>query len=182
MNFTKASWYQNSDGVWLSLKVEQPQQAKEFVAKMKDKVYTAELKEYRKKRSLDANAYLWVLCQKIAEAVRNITKEDVYQEAVKNVGQFEFLSLRNDAVDAFIRRWSSRGLGWFAEKLDDCKIPNYTKVIVYYGSSTYDTREMSVLLDYVINLAKDLDIETATPDEIAIMKSRWDDAQADKGA
>ena len=182
VEFNKAKWMQDVDGFWLLLKVQQPRKAQAFVAGMRDKLNTAEIKEYRKKRSLDANAYLWVLCQKIAEAVRNITKEDVYQEAVKNVGQFEFLPLRNDVVDTFIRRWSSRGLGWFAEKLDDCKIPNYTKVIVYYGSSTYDTREMSILLDYVINLAKDLDIETATPDEIALMKSRWDDAQADKGA
>lgn len=174
IQFTKSKWLQDSEGgLWLSLKVTVPNLAKEFVSGMQDKLYDAKLQLHREKRSLDANALLWVLCQKISEAVRNITKEEVYQEAVRQVGQFEFLPIRNDAVDTFISRWSYKGLGWFAEKVDDSKLDGYTKVIAYYGSSVYDTREMSVLLDYIVNEAKDLDIETAPPEEIERIKSLW---------
>ena len=62
------------------------------------------------------------------------------------------------------------------EIVDDSKLPGYKKVLAYYGSSVYDTREMSVLLDYVVNTAKDMEIETATPDELARMMAGWDSA------
>lgn len=60
------------------------------------------------------------------------------------------------------------------EIVDDSKLPGYKKVIAYYGSSVYDTREMSVLLDYVVNTAKDMELETATPDELERMKTGWE--------
>jgi hypothetical protein len=170
--FDKAKWSQDGEGFWLSLKVRAPAIAKEFAAGMKEKLYVATLKEYRKKRSLDANAYLWVLCQKISEVIRN-TKEFVYQDAIKNVGQFDFFPLRNDAVETFLHRWNCRGMGWFAEEFEDSKLAGYKKIIAYYGSSVYDTREMSVLIDYIVNEAKELDIETMTPQELALLKSRW---------
>jgi len=171
--FDKAKWSQDSEGFWLSLRVRAPIAAREFVGRMKDKMYSASLKEHREKRSLDANAYLWVLCQKIAEVVRYTTKEEVYREAIKRVGQFEYLPIREDAVDTFIKRWNDKGLGWFAEQVEDSKLPGYIKVIAYYGSSVYDTKEMSVLIDDVIDTAKELDIETATPEELARMKDEW---------
>lgn len=179
IQFDKAKWNQDSEGFWLSLRVKAPALAKEFVSGIQDRIYDAELKQHREKRSLDANSYCWVLCQKIAEAVRNITKEEVYQDAVKHSGQFEPLVLKNDAVETFIHRWSGHGLGWFAEKIEG-NMPGYTQVIAYYGSSVYDTKEMSVLLDYVVNLAKDLGIETDTPEQLAIMKEEYEIAQTNK--
>jgi hypothetical protein len=172
LQFDFAKWQQDSEGFWLLLKAKAPALAKEFVAGMKYKNYVATLKEYRQKRSLDANAYLWVLCQKISEVIRN-TKEFVYQDAIKNVGQFDFFPLRNDAVETFLHRWNCRGMGWFAEEFEDSKLAGYKKIIAYYGSSVYDTREMSVLIDYIVNEAKELDIETMTPQELALLKSRW---------
>jgi hypothetical protein len=170
--FDKAKWNQDPDGFWLSLRVNSPAQAKSFVSEMQNRPYDAELKQHREKRSLDANAYLWVLCQKISEVVKGTNKESVYQDAVKHSGQFEMLVFKDDAVETFIHRWAGHGLGWFAEKIDG-NIPGYSQVIAYYGSSVYDTHEMSVLLDYVVNLAKDLEIQTATPDELERMKSLW---------
>ena len=180
LEFDRSRWSNDSEGFWLSLRVREPQAARQFVGGMADKPYIAELREKRGKRSLDANAYLWVLCQKIAEAVGNITKDDVYRRAVHEVGQFEILPIRVEALDAFIRKWHGHGTGWIAEKQDDSKLPGYVRVIAYYGSSVYDTQEMSVLLNYIIDEAKQLNIETATPDELALMKARWEDAQANK--
>ena len=131
-----------------------------------------EIKKFRQKRSLDANAYLWVLCDEIAKTIRG-TKEEVYQQAVKDVGVFEFVLLIEKAVDRFIENWNEKGLGWFAEKLDNSKIDGCVKVMVYYGSSTYNTKEMSRLIDYIVDEAEGLGIATKTPDEIANLKSLW---------
>ena len=131
----------------------------------------AEIKQYRPKRSLDANAYLWVLCQKLAEKIGG-TKEDIYKEAIRKAGQFDFIAVANSAVDQFIKAWQSKGLGWYAEasesKIDGCK-----KVMVYYGSSVYNSKEMSHLIDYIISECKINGIETLAPDELARMKNEW---------
>ena len=162
LEFDRARWTQDGEGFWLCLRVKVPQAARRFVNESKGKKYIAKLTEWHKKRSLDANAYLWVLCQKIAERVKNITKEQVYKSAVREVGQFEILPIREDATHEFIRKWQGRGTGWIAEIQDESKLPGYLRVIAYYGSSVYDTREMSVLLDYIIDEAQNLGIETAT--------------------
>ena len=47
------------------------------------------------------------------------------------------------------------------------------QMLCYYGSSTYDTREMSVLIDGVVSECKELDIETISPTELREMKERW---------
>jgi hypothetical protein len=138
-----------------------------------DKLLSVEIKQHREKRSLDSNGYLWTLCQKIAEVI-NSTKEEVYKKFIRDVGQFEILPIREEAVDHWIAVWSSRGLGWYAEVIDDSKIPGYKKVISYYGSSVYDTKAMSVLLDEIVTQAKELEIETLPPAEIASLKNLWD--------
>jgi len=131
----------------------------------------------RQKRSLDSNAYCWILCQKMAEVLskdkgRIYTKEDMYKTAIREVGQFETLAVMEDAAEQFIKVWNSRGLGWHAEEMDS-KIAGCKKVIAYYGSSCYDTKAMSVLIDYIVQEAKELNIETMTPQELSLMKQEW---------
>jgi len=135
------------------------------------KTLDVEIKQHRNKRSLDANAYMWTLCQKIAEALHT-TKEDVYKKAIREVGQFEILAVREDATESFIRVWNSRGLGWYAEEMDS-KIPGCKKIIAYYGSSVYDTKQMSVLIDYIVSECKELGIETMPPEELKALKNEW---------
>jgi len=113
-----------------------------------------------------------VLCQKIAEVLRT-TKELVYQKFIRDVGQFEIVPIKNEAVERWIEVWNSKGLGWFAEVMEDSKLKGYKKVISYYGSSCYDSREMSVLLDEVVRECKELNIETLPPDEIKALKESW---------
>jgi hypothetical protein len=136
------------------------------------KLLTVEISKQKKKRSLDANALLWVLCQKIAEVIHT-TKESVYQKFIKEVGQFEIVPIKAEAVERWIEVWNSKGLGWFAEVIEDSKLPGYKKVISYYGSSCYDQREMSVLLDEVVSQCKELNIEVLPPAEIEALKESW---------
>ena len=135
---------------------------------------TVDVKKYRPQRSMDANAYMWVLCDKIAQAVK-ATKESVYREIIKRVGVFSIIAAQEDKAEAVINGWEGRGIGWVAETMDGCKINGCVRIMLYYGSSTYNTDEFSRLLDEIISDAKDLGIETATPEEIALMKARWND-------
>jgi hypothetical protein len=136
------------------------------------KLLAIEISKQKKKRSLDANSLLWVLCQKIAEVIHS-TKESVYQGFIKDVGQFEIVPIKNEAVERWIEVWKGKGLGWFAEVMEDSKLPGYKKVISYYGSSIYDQHEMSVLLDEVVRECKGLNIETLTPTQLSELKSAW---------
>jgi hypothetical protein len=145
------------------------QELKDIVSK--GKLLAVEIKQHRQKRSLDANAYCWVLCQKIAEVIRS-TKEEVYKKAIREVGQFEMLAIQEDAAEQFIKVWNSRGLGWYAEETDS-KIKGCKKIMAYYGSSCYDTKAMSVLIDYIVQEAQELDIETMTKEEVESLKQQW---------
>jgi hypothetical protein len=136
------------------------------------KLLAIEVSQQKRKRSLDSNSYLWILSQKIAEALHT-TKELVYQKVIRDVGQFEIVPIKNEAVERWIEVWKGKGLGWFAEVMEDSKIPGYKKVISYYGSSVYDQHEMSVLLDEIVSQCKELDIETMSSKELETLKSNW---------
>ena len=74
----------------------------ETIENLKDSKLSIEIKKYRKKRSLDANAYCWVLCDKIAKTI-GATKEEVYKDAVSNVGTFEPMIVEERAFENFKR-------------------------------------------------------------------------------
>lgn len=134
--------------------------------------------KYKEKRSNDANAYFWVLCGKLAAKTKQ-NKVDIYRELIRGIGDnFEILPIRNDAVDRFVTNWSldsngKKRLGWICDILGESKLEGYTNVCAYYGSSTYDTKQMSDLIDSIIIECKEQGIQTMTPDQIAEMKARW---------
>lgn len=143
----------------------------EEINDLMDKELSVEIKPYRKRRSLDANSYCWVLCQKLSEKL-NCTKEDIYKEAIRKAGQFDFIAVTESAADQFLKAWQSKGLGWYAEALES-KIEGCKKIMVYYGSSVYDSKEMAHLIDYIVSECKELGIETMTPAEISRMMNEW---------
>ena len=118
--------------------------------RLKDSDVDIEIKKASQPRSKDANAFCWAMCSDIAKAITPpITKEFVYRKAIREVGEYEPLPIRNDAVETFQRRWSEKGTGWFAEVIDDSKLKGYKLVFAYYGSSTYDSAAMSRLIEYL---------------------------------
>lgn len=135
----------------------------------KEKVF--EIKEHKLKRSLNANAYCWVLMNKIADAIK-ITKEEVYREYIKNKGIFRLITMNKDATDTFIRVWQEKGLGWICD-ISESKYEGMVDVVAYYGTSSYNTKQMANFIDYVVDEAKNLGIETLPPDEIERLKSLW---------
>lgn len=136
-----------------------------------DAEYDIEIKKHRRRRSLDANAYMWVLADKIAEKVE-ATATEIYREAIHDVGVFRYIAVHEDKAKEVQDMWQHFGTGWIAE-IEDCSIPGSKNIKLYSGSSSYDTKQMSRLIDYLVNEAKGLNIETMTPDEIAKMKELW---------
>lgn len=125
-----------------------------------------EIKEHKEKRSLNSNSYCWVLITKIADVVR-ASKEDIYLLMLKRYGQSELVSVRSDInVNGYFKYCEIAGTSQLNGK-------EFTHYKVYKGSSEYDTREMSVLIDGVVSEAKLLGIETLTPEELERIKSAW---------
>ena len=126
-----------------------------------------ELKPYKQKRSLSANAYAWVLMDKLADKLRT-TKEEIYRHIIEQVGVFEEIKVTSpEAGQRFKRVWQNNGLGWLTKTIDD------TTILAYYGSSTYDTKQMARLIDYLQEECKEQGIETRPQWEVDAMLKEW---------
>lgn len=125
-----------------------------------------EVKEHREKRSLNANSYLWVLVGKIADLMRT-TKEEVYVNELKRYGQSDLVSVKSEIdVKGYFKYYEEAGTSKLNGK-------DFTHYRVFKGSSEYDSREMAVLIDGVVQDAEELGIETLPPHEIQKMKELW---------
>jgi hypothetical protein len=122
--------------------------------------------KYREKRSLNANNYAWKLLTEIANVIR-ASKEEVYLRMLKLYGQSEIISvLSHIPIGEYVKYCEEAGESTLNGKL-------FKHYKVYKGSSEFDTREMSIFLDGVVSEAKELGIQTMTPNEIANLKSLW---------
>ncbi|MBR6608804.1 MAG: hypothetical protein IKK99_01150 [Oscillospiraceae bacterium] len=148
------------------------------IEKYKGKPIDLALKQYRKGRSLDANGYFWVLAGKLAEAVRT-SKEDVYRAYIKEIGgNYDVVCVQDRAVESLVEGWSRNGLGWIAETTPS-KLKGCTNVLLYTGSSEYDTGQMARLIELAVQDCMTLGIETKTPTEIDNLLSLWERGTAD---
>lgn len=145
--------------------------------RMFDELKTAEklefkVKKFSKRRSLDANAYCWVLIGKIAEKT-GVSTTDVYRSAIKDVGgNYDVVCVQDRAVNSLCQSWQRMGLGWRTETYPS-KIEGCTNVILYYGSSSYDTAQMSRLINIIVQDCAELGIETRSPEEIESLLRSW---------
>lgn len=135
-----------------------------------------ELKKYSKKRSLDCNAYMWVLIQEIAEKLStqdiSITKEEIYRDAIKTVGAYTIVPIKTEAVDEWIRIWQSNGIGWVCDT-QPSKLEGFTNVMCYHGSSVYTQAEMNRLVNVIVENCRNLGIETKSKKEIDSLLKEW---------
>lgn len=131
-----------------------------------DKNKTFEIKEYHKKRSLNANAYAWALIGKIADVLRS-SKDEIYLEMLKKYGQSEIVSVLSDI--------NVTGYFKYFEQIATVRLQgkNFTHYKVFKGTSEYNTLEMAVFIDGVISEAEELGINTLPPDEVEKIKSLW---------
>lgn len=148
----------------LILKTSDVPEIRRFAYKFKAGNYEIELK--RKKRSLDANAYLWKLSTEIANVLR-AEKESIYVDMLKKYGQSDVVSVLSTVdVKGYFKYYDEFGKGYVNGK-------EFTHYRVYKGSSEYDVQEFSILLDGVIDEAKNLDIEVISERERSLMLEEW---------
>lgn len=175
MKTTQLKWSSDMEGTWLCALVEQEDAMFALENFEQGKVYNLELKKARnKKRSLDSNAYCWVLMDKLAEHYR-VAVSEVYRNFVREIGGNSEIVCMVDserAVDSFCKSWERNGLGWQTEVLPS-KIEGCVNVKVYYGSSTYDTAQMSRLIEMVVQECKDAGIETLSERERSLLLEEW---------
>jgi len=153
--------------------------------RLKDKEVTVTIRPRSRHRSLDANAYAWKLMDQLADALtvkraKPFTAVDVYRDAILQIpGVSESLLVRDDAATRLRIGWEHNGLGWQSRVMPSAQA-GYVTVILYYGSSSYDARQMGALIDYLISLAKELGVSTDTPEQIEKYKYYWAQAQAER--
>ena len=138
---------------------------------LKEAPVSFEIRKAASKRSRDANAFAWVLIDKIAEKMK-VSKTEVYRQAIREIGGVsETVCIQDKAVERLRAGWEKNGIGWQSDIMPS-KLPGCTNVILYYGSSTYDTAQMSRLIDLLIQEAEQLGIPTMK-DEAAELVGRW---------
>ncbi|MDD4278479.1 MAG: hypothetical protein PHX74_01965 [Candidatus Sumerlaeales bacterium] len=147
-----------------------PRQYIDDIKKLLNDDVNVEIKKWRERRSMSQNAYAWLLITKIAQCITPpMNKEDVYVLMLKRYGQGGIISIQKDKADGVMRAFDyymPKGEGEVNGK-------TFLHMMVYVGSSQYDTKEMSVFLSGIVEEAKDLGIETLTPQELERMKGEW---------
>lgn len=137
------------------------------------KAVNVEIKQARVHRSLDANAYAWVLIDKIAEKT-GLRKVEVYRQAIKEIGGVtDTVCVMDKAVDRLREGWAKNGLGWQTDVMLS-KVEGCTNVILYYGSSVYDSKQMAQLIDSLIQEAEALGIPTLPDSQAKKMIKNWE--------
>nr|DAO62648.1 MAG TPA: NinB protein [Caudoviricetes sp.] len=143
--------------------------------------YEITIQKKKNKRSLNASAYCWVLCQKIAEELSKtgyISKEDVYRKAIKDCSHFTYVPVREDAVERYITIWQAHGIGWIAEDAGECKnLKGYHNIMCYHGSSVYTTAEMARLIDCLTDECEQLGIKLEPSEYIQSLIEGWESEQ-----
>lgn len=129
--------------------------------------------KFRKRRSLDANAYCWVLIGRLAEKL-GIPRTEIYREAIREIGgNSDTVCVKTRAVKKLCDGWERNGLGWQAETMPS-KLAGCTNVVLYYGSSTYDTAQMSRLINNIVDECRIQGIETKSPKEVESLLRQWE--------
>ena len=136
--------------------------------------YEVTIKEKRKKRSQDANSYAWVLITKLAEAL-NLSPISIYRNIISDMYAYQIVQVRSDLVERWQDLWESRGIGWLTMNWGENRInPEYNDIQCFYGSSEYNSKEMSDFIDRIIVECKEQGIEYLPEHELKRMIEEWE--------
>lgn len=139
-------------------------QIQQALNNIKDDKKLYKFEEYKEKRSNKANKYFWELLGQLCLEMGLDTIEE-YKKRVRQLGVFRYWEIEKDNLKTFNKMWTEKGIAWFIDIVD---IANENKIGInaYYGSSSYNTKQMSRLIDGVVQDCQAIGIETKTPNEI----------------
>ena len=163
-------WFTDAEGDWLKIRCRNPKAICESI--QEGKTYDLELKLHKEKRSLDANAYAWVLIGKLSQYYE-LPPQDVYRQLICESDAYEIIPIRDDAVEKWPSIWGSGGLGFVVEDMGASRIKGYHNFRCFYGSHVFDIKQMSKLIDSIIHECKLAGIETMTPEQLNHLLEGW---------
>lgn len=170
-NITK-DW--KSDQYQITFTINEPSAVKEIDAIKDCEKLSIEAKKYRAKRSLDANGLLWHCLGEIASAMKPpVDKWDVYLQMLRSYGKYTYICVKPNVVDAMKAQWRECEV---VGKID-INGKEAVQMLCYFGSSTYDTKEFSVLLDGVISEMAEMGLQTPTSQEMQRALEAWEKMQ-----
>lgn len=149
---------------------------KEILEELKnEKKLNIELKKYIDHRSLNANSYFWKILTELCDLAEINTVEE-YKRRVKELGIFRQFKIMTNQVSTFKKIWEDKGVAWFCEISDTEYIGDVEFKIInaYYGSSSFNSKQMSRLIDGVVQDCKIYGIETKPENEIKSMLENWE--------
>ena len=166
--FDRARVIRDESGSWLCLHIKNAPMARVECEQMKEgKVYCAEVKRKYDRRTGQANRYAWSLMGKLAAALK-MKREDVYRGYIPDVGDnFRAVPYANlQQRDLIAELWKRQGLGWVTEDTSGF-------LLCYYGSSTYDTKQMARLIELIVQDCKEYGIETEPESTVFGWLAKW---------
>lgn len=134
---------------------------------------TVEIKKERKKRSLNANAMCWALCDQIGEVI-GTTREAIYRQAVHETGPYVDVKVPIKRELEAREMWHRRGIGWISDTLSHNG--NNAYIRMYFGSSVYNTEQMALLIDWLLDEAHDMGIQSYSDKERTEALNAWEDS------
>lgn len=139
------------------------------LSEIKDELLDVEIKKHREKRSLNANGLLWACLSEIAKVLRT-DKWSVYLQMLKRYGTYTYICVKPEAVEGVKKQWRE------CEEIGDIDINGQkaTQLLCYYGSSTYNTQEFSVLLDGVFSEMKEMGLPTPEEEKLERALELWE--------
>lgn len=115
--------------------------------------YIEDLKKPKKHRSLNQNAYAWELINELGNKL-NKSKEDIYLQMLKDYGQSSIVSMLSSISPiGYFKYYEEIGKGIVNDK-------EFTHYKIYKGSSEYDTKEMTIFINGVIQECENVGIHT----------------------
>lgn len=143
---------------------------------LKDIKLSIQVKKWRKKRSINANNYFWKLLSEYSEE-KNVDTIEEYKERVKRLGIFRRFRIEDKDKKTFEIMWQDKGIAWFCETADTEYIGDIEFKIInaYYGSSSFNSKQMSRLINDLVEDCKEVGIETKPQAEIDSLLKEWDE-------
>lgn len=156
-------------GKWQAIFTVNEPNAVNGLDKLKNTLLTVKAAKFRKKRSLDANAMMWACLKEIADAI-NADKWDIYLRMLKRYGKFTYIVVKENAVEAMKKQWRE------CEVVGDYEVNGQKAVqmLCYFGSSTYDTKEFSKLLNGIVSEMQEMGIQPPPSKEMQRALENWE--------
>ena len=159
----------------LALSINEKNAISEIEKLKDDEKLSIKIVKYRKKRSLDANGLLWYCLGQIAASLQ-ADKWDIYLQMLKRYGKYTYICVKPNMVESVKAQWRE------SEVIGEVNIngAEAVQMLCYFGSSTYNTQEFSVLLDGVISEMHEMGLEVPPSTEMKRALEEWERKTSEK--